>query len=198
MLGHSHKLHMGIAHVFNILSDCLCKFSVCVKTFILSSRMTHPGPQVYLINRHWIYLVIPCLTRFHPSIVRPFQMRDICHPGCRTGSQLRIVCKGIRLKDAFPLLCLNTELVEIPLFYARNKERINPQRLLPLHVICFKVPAIEITNHRNPACMGCPNRKIDSFFSAACHFMRTHFLIDLIMISLTEKILVKLTDLIRL
>ena len=69
MLCDSHQLNMSISHLFYILCNCFCKLTICIKSFIFSSRMSHPGTHMYFINRHWFFFVIPFLTSSHPLTV---------------------------------------------------------------------------------------------------------------------------------
>ena len=111
MLRHSHKFHMGISHIFYIFNDRISEFPVSVEAFVVSSRMSHPGTEMHLVDRHRILLVIPGLTACHPRAVRPLQMRNIRYAGSRSRSELGIICKRIRLENTLALLRLDTELI---------------------------------------------------------------------------------------
>ena len=46
--------------------------TIPVKSLILSSRMSHPGTRMHLINRHRTFLIVPRFTSFHPYLICPF------------------------------------------------------------------------------------------------------------------------------
>ena len=122
-------------------------------------------------------------------------MRNIRHPGSGSRSQLRIVCKWIRLEDPFALLRLDTELVHIPLLYTRHKTGVDPERFLPFHIVGLKIPAVEVAHYGNTAGMRGPHCKIDALFAFIDNFVCAHLLIDLIVVALSEEILVQFADL---
>ena len=82
MLGNSHQFHMCVTHFFYVFGNCPGKFSICIESFIFPSRMTHPGTNVCLIDRHWLVLMIPGLSTCHPLCICPFDILNICDPGC--------------------------------------------------------------------------------------------------------------------
>ena len=198
MLRDPHQFYVGITHIFYIFHDRVSEFPVCIEPFVIAPRMPHPGSHMHFIDGHRVHLVVPGFPALHPCAVRPFQMRNIRHPGSGSRPQLRIVCKWIRLKDPLSLLRLDTELVQIALLYARHKTGVDPQRFLTLHVISLKIPAVEIAHYGNPAGIWSPHCKIDAFLAFIDNFMRAHLLINFVMIALTEQILVQFSDLKRL
>ena len=42
ILGDSHKLDMRVAHLLHIGNQRFCQLTICIKAFILTSRMAHP------------------------------------------------------------------------------------------------------------------------------------------------------------
>ena len=195
MLRDPHQFYVGIAHIFYIFHDRVGEFPVCIEPFVIAPRMPHPGAHMHFIDGHRIHLVIPGLPALHPCAVRPFQMRNIRHPGSGSRPQLRIVCKWIRLEDPFALLRLNTELIQRALLYTRHKTGVDPERFLAVHIVGLKIPAVKIAHYGNPAGMRRPHCKIDALFAFTDNFVRAHLLIDLIVVALSEEILVQFADL---
>ena len=145
---------------------------------------------MYLIDRQRILLLIPLFSLLHPLLVRPFQIGNIGHSGSRTRTPLRIICKRIRLKNPLSCLCLNTEFIQIPFLRSRHKTSVDPQRLLPLHLIRLKIPCIKLTYNRHTDCMWRPYCKIDTFLLLLHGLVRSHLAEDLIVRALSEKILI--------
>ena len=50
MFRHSHQLHMSVSHVLYVFYDRIGKFPVCIESFVFTSWMPHPRPEVYLID----------------------------------------------------------------------------------------------------------------------------------------------------
>ena len=190
MLCNPHQLHMGISHLLDIIRNGMGKFTIRIKSLILCARMTHPGAHMYLIDRQRILLLIPLFSLLHPLLVRPFQIGNIGHSGSRTRTPLRIICKRIRLKNPLSCLCLNTEFIQIPFLRSRHKTSVDPQRLLPLHLIRLKIPCIKLTYNRHTDCMWRPYCKIDTFLLLLHGLVRSHLAEDLIVRALSEKILI--------
>ena len=73
IFANSHELHMGVAHFLDIFGNCHSKLSVCVEAFILTSRMSHEGTRMALIDRHRLFVHITGSTLFHPLFVCPLE-----------------------------------------------------------------------------------------------------------------------------
>ena len=142
--------------------------------------------------------MIPHFTLCHPCAVCPFQIGNIRYSGGCSWSEFRIIRKRICFKNAFPLLCLNAELVQISLFHARYKTGIDADRFLTLHIIRLKIPAVKIAYNRNSAGIRCPNSEVYALLAFVSNLMCAHLFINLIMVALTEEILIQLSDLKRL
>ena len=195
MLRNAHQLYVRVSHIFHILHDRIRELAICIESFILASRMPHPGTHMNFIDGHRVHLVVPGLPAFHPCAVRPFQIGDIRHPGSGSRPQLRIVCKWIRLEDPFALLRLDAELIQSALLYTRHKTGVDPERFLAVHIVGLKIPAVKVAHYGNPAGMRRPHCKIDALFAFTDNFVCAHLLIDLIVVALSEEILVQFTDL---
>ena len=66
ILRNSHQFHVCISHILYIFCDSLCKFTICIESFIFSSRMSHPRTHMHFINRHWVRFLIPLFSFLHP------------------------------------------------------------------------------------------------------------------------------------
>ena len=156
--------------------------------------MALPGTNMRLIDRHRLFRMLPGLAVLHPYIVRPLDLRKICDSGCRARSQLCIGAKRICLEYKLSLISLHTELVHIIFLHIRNKTSIYAKRFSSLHRIRFHIPLIEIAHHGHGTRMRRPHCKIYTFFFSFLHLMGAQLLIDLIVITLSEKIMIQFSD----
>ena len=73
-----HQLHMGISHLFNIISQNRCNLPVIVEKSSFLLRFS-PGAQVHLIYRQRFLLILELLSGFHPISVTPLITFQICN-----------------------------------------------------------------------------------------------------------------------
>ena len=162
---------MSVSHLFYIFYDRLGELSVCVESFIFPSRVTHPRTHMNFIDRHRILLMIPCLPRFHPCVIRPSYTGKIRNTRRRSRTKLRIICKRIRLIKKLAFLRLNTELIELSFFRFRYKLHINTERLLTLHSVSFQIPVIKFPDYRHILRIRRPYREINALRFVVHYFM---------------------------
>ena len=73
MLGDSHQLDMGVAHLVNVGRKFLCHFAVSVKALFFFAVFTLPGTDMYLIDTDRLFTRIGFFSVFHPGIVIPLE-----------------------------------------------------------------------------------------------------------------------------
>ena len=197
MFRNSHKLHMGVSHLFYILGKSRRYLSVIVKTFFIffCGRMLHPGTNVYLINRYRLNFFIKVFPLLHPFIICPLIIGNVRNPGSCPRTQLCFICIRVCLIKLLPVRSFNIKFIELSFLCPRDKQFINAYISCFLHWICLCVPVIKFTDNRNAFCIGRPYCKINAFFSFYRSRVCPQFFIYFIMCSLSKKILVKLCKL---
>ena len=66
-----------------------------------------------LVNGHRLFvpvLLIPCVLPFG---IGPLKSGKICGNGCGTGSELSLICIGVRLVELGSILCIDKEFVHL-------------------------------------------------------------------------------------
>ncbi len=193
MFRNPHQLHMGISHLFHILRQSRGQLPVVIVAVLVRSVwMLFPGTGMHLINRHRLLFGLPCPALLQPRAVTPLKPADIRHPGGRPRPQLCRGCKGICLVQQPVIRRLNQVFIEAALFHSRNKQLVDSQRIQTFHLAAPGIPAIELSNHMNPEGMRSPDRKIYSFSSLILGGMGPQLLENIIVGTLTEKILIHL------
>ena len=197
MLCDSHQFHMGIAHIFYIFYERMGKLLIAVETVlgVRIVRVLFPGTRMHLINAHRLFVRIFLGPLRHPGSVCPAEFADICHLGGISGTKLGGAGKRICLIKLLAFFCQNIIFVETAFLNSGHKSFPDSQRLQPLHGSHSRVPAVKISDYMDVFRMGRPDGKINALFALSFGQMRAQLFVNVIMGSLTEKILIQLTDL---
>ena len=118
------KFHMGIPHFLHIFRQLDRDLTVIVKlrsdnlasSLIHLGRFSHPGTEMYLIDRHRRRLRVERRPFLHPVLIVPFIFVQIPDDGCRVRSKFRIVRIRIRLQRRVAVLELNFIFINSSLF----------------------------------------------------------------------------------
>ena len=197
MLCDTHKFHMGVSHFFDILCKLRRQFSVRIKTILILCclRMLHPGTRMYLIDRHGACIRIKVLTIFHPGIIFPFIVGDICNTRSCSGTHFSGIGIWICLVKLLTMCTCNVKFIQLSDLRSRYKCLINTNGSNFFHGILLRIPFVEFTYNRNRLCIRCPHCKINPFFPVLRVRMCSQLPVNIIIRALTEQILVKLRKL---
>ena len=188
---------MGISHVFHIRNQGLCQIPIRIKSIILTPRMPHPGTRMYLINCHRLliyFLFGKFFSGIHPFRIGPEKIGNIRDNGSGLRTQLCIVCIRICFVQLSSILRDNQELIHAAQLDTRYEQFVYPHRLRchTLHLVRGLIPSIKFPNHIYTICMWCPDIKAYTLFSFNCHFVSTHFAINIIMCCLSKQVTIHL------
>ena len=194
VLRDAHELHMGVAHLHAIGGQCLRRITIVHEAVVYLVRRALPGAEMHLINGHGLLIGAALGPVPHPVAVLPVIAADVRHLGRRTRPELGREGIGICLVQLLPVLGPDHILVDLALLHARHEALVDAAGLQRKHVIGLRIPLIPVTDDGNRLGMRCPDRKVNALLSLQHRRMGTHLLINLIMLSLSEKIPVKLRD----
>ena len=197
ILGNPHQLNVGIPHLPDIRNQCLCQIAVGIKSIIVPPRMAHPGTRMYLINcqRLLIYFLFgKFFSGTHPFAIRPEEIGNIRDNGSCLRPQLCIICIRVCFVQLSSVLRYNQELVHAANLDARYKQFVYAHRLRchTFHLVGSFIPSIKFPNHVYTVRMRCPDIEAYSLFSFNCHFVSTHFAINIIMCCLSKQVTIHL------
>ena len=197
MLCDTHKLHMGVSHFFDILCKLRRQFSVGIETILILCclRMLHPGTRMHLIDRHGTCVRIKVLAIFHPGIIFPFIVGDICNTRGCSGTHFSGIGIWICLVKLLTMCTCNVKFIQLSDLRSRYKCLINANGSNFFHGILLRIPFVEFTYNRNRLCIRCPHCKINPFFPVLRIWMCSQLPVNIIIRALTKQILVKLRKL---
>ena len=191
MLCDSHKLYMGVFHLFQIFNDPVGKLPIIIESFRSTViRMLHERTDMTLIDRHGLLVHIFFIPGFHPLGILPIESRDISNDGRCARSVLRIVSKGIGFVQSSAISRIDQELIHCSFFHAGNEQPPDTTFSQLLHGMRLLVPFIECADDIHLCCIWCPYPKIDSLHTIFRRQMRAQFFINIIVRSLGKKILI--------
>ena len=167
MLRDSHKLYMGVFHLFQIFHDPVGELTIIIKSFRSAIiGMFHKRTDMALIDCHGFLVHIFFIPGFHPL-----------------GKRI-----GFVQLSAIPRI--DQELIHCSFFHAGNEQPPDTALSQLLHGMRFLVPFIECTDDIHLCCIWCPYPEIDSLHTIFRRQMRAQFFINIIVRSLGKKILI--------
>ena len=192
MLGNSHQLHMGIAHLFHIVHKGLGKFLIIIKPVLVIRRngVLLPGTGMHFINHQRLLLHIKALPLFQPDSVTPVELADIHNLGCISRPELCRICIGVRFVKLFSMCSFDKEFIELSLTGPRHKCLIDADFSHLGHRMGRSIPLIKLSNYMHFLGIGRPYGEIHSFALSHCHGMGAQLLIDFIVGALPQQILI--------
>ena len=184
----THQFNMRISHPFAVFDEFMGKLGIVQETVLIVPVAFLPGSKVNFINCHRLFKRVLFGTLFHPGIVFPVvSVNDRGTAGsCRT--QFRMECIRISLIQDISLFGCNRILVCFAFLHSFNETFKDTALFQRNHVICGGIPCITVTDNGNGFCVRSPYRKMPSLLPIKHCRMCTHFLVDLIVSSLTEQI----------
>ena len=196
MLGNAHQLHVGVAHGFHILGDLHGELPIGVKALLVVLRlgMLPPRAHVHFVNgQRFLSHIFSCAV-LDPLAVTPRKSFQRCHRRRCSRPQFRVIGKRVCLVKLPPILCKNLVLVQLAQLHTGHKNIVNTVGFVAGHLVIASVPAVKIPHQLYLFRMGCPHSKIHTLFPVLYRRVRPQLLIDIIMGSLSEQILVKFRD----
>ena len=166
MLHHRHQLHMGIPHLCHVFGQLFRYLTVVIK-FRTGNNMSrivslclfsHPGAEVYFIDRHGGGLCIGLRTLVHPFPVVPLVLVQIPDNRCRIRPEFGIIGIGIGFERRISVFKLNFIFINRAFFNTGYKYLKNPGLAELSHLMPAAIPEIEITHNadthrtRRPYC----------------------------------------------
>ena len=191
MLCDSHKLYMGVFHLFQIFHDPVGKLPIIIESFRSTViRMLHERTDMTLIDRHGLLVHIFFIPGFHPLGILPVESRDIRNDGRCSGSVFRIICKRVGFIQSSAISRIDQELIHCSFFHAGNEQPPDTTFSQLLHGMRLLVPFIECADDIHLCCIWCPYPEIDSLHTIFRRQMRAQFFINIIVRSLGKKVLI--------
>ena len=180
------KFHMSIPHFLHILRQLDRDLTVIVKlrsgdlasSLIHLDRFSHPGTEMYLIDRHRRRLRIERRPFLHPVLIIPFILVQIPDDGRRVRSKFRIVRIRIRLERRVAVLELNFIFINSALFKLRDKYLKHTRISQPTHLASSAIPQVEVADDAHAHRFRRPDCKIDTAHTFDRHRMRAHLIIN--------------------
>ena len=191
MLRDSHKLYMGVFHLFQIFHDPVGELTIIIKSFRSAIiGMFHKRTDMALIDCHGFLVHIFFIPGFHPLGILPVESRDIRNDGRCARSVFRIIGKRIGFVQPSAIPRIDQELIHCSFFHAGNEQPPDTALSQLLHGMRFLVPFIECTDDIHLCSIWCPYPEIDSLHTIFRRQMRAQFFINIIVRSLGKKILI--------
>ena len=164
MLHNRHHFYMRVSHVFTVFHKHRRQFPVTIKFFPAGFA---EGPEMYLINNHWVVLNLCLFSSVQPFPILPFIFTNIPHNTGRRRTLFTIISERIRFQHHLAVRTMYLILIQVPRRSALDKQFKNAGRK-PLHRMLSAVPAIKIPDNADRHCIWRPHGKADP--STAPHF----------------------------
>ena len=162
MLRNAHQLHMGVAHVVDILRQLRRQVTVFAEAVIRPALVLFPGAEMYLIDRERALSGISPQAGAHPGPVLPVIGREIRHDGSGLRAKLTLVSVGVRLEENIAFLRLYGKLVERVGSDAGNKEIIDSGFRQKLHPVPSRCPAVKVPHDADRTRVRRPHGEVDA------------------------------------
>ena len=188
----SHQFHVGVTHFQHIVRKAVSKLFVIIKSLrvCFTVRMFFPGTRMHFIDKHGLLCLVLTLSFLHPFTVFPgISLQTFYH---RSGSRsyLTMYTKRIGFHNFSAVPAEYTVFVPAVFQHTGNEQSVNTQRFQTLHHMGIHIPSIKITHHADFQCIRCPDSKVNALFTISFCQMSSQLLVDLIMCSHTEQILI--------
>ena len=147
---------------------------------------------MHLVDGHGLLIGLLLLPLLDPALIGPGKACDIRHLRRRSRPHLRrgSVWIGFIEKPVIP--CLDKVLVQTARLYTRHEQFPDSQRLQPLHGVAGLIPAVKFSDHMDCDRMGRPYCEVNALFSLEYGGMGSQLPKDIIVISLSNQILIKI------
>src|SRR5579875_3559056 len=187
---------MRKTYLFDIGGQRLRQFTVghitifLRRTWLMPLRYMPPGTKMYLINRDGRAKLLTLPTLLHPLVILPDMMVNVRH---NTGSVwTQLAGKSIRIgfiNGIVVIVRIDSKFIQRAFPYIGHKTLPDPQVIMPpMHGSRATIPVIKVSNHRNSPCVRCPYGKMYPFHSINRAYMRSHLLINAIVLALPKKV----------
>ena len=191
VLRNTHELHMGVAHIVAVFRKISPRLLIADEAVSFGISLALPRADMHFIDSHGTFFPVCLFPALHPFLIGPREFFYICRNGSISGTELTGKGIGVCLINPLVLLCQNSILIELIFSHLRNKALKNTGVRHINHGISFRIPAISVTDQGYRLRMGCPDREVNSLLSFISTGMCSHFLINLIMSSYSEKIAIQ-------
>ena len=190
MFGNTHKLHVGVAHIFDVSGElCGCLF-IGIVTIFFRAVFLFPGAQMHLINAHGRFTRIGAFPFLYPGSIAPAEEVVKGGDGSRTRPIFCVLGKRIGLEDDFAGLGRDGKFIKLSRLDARNETFVNTGGFQYLHWAGIRIPVVEVAYNTDGCGMRSPDRKIIAVLPLIGFRVRTELVIDLIMGTFSEEITV--------
>ena len=170
MFHNRHQFHMGIAHVFYIVSQKGSDLSVIIKKPPFFFRFS-PGAQVHFVHSQRLLFVVKVFSGLHPVSVTPLIFLQVCNNGSCLRPKLRFISIRVRFQIDQGALCLDLIFVQSACLDSRDKQFINAGDIQAVHLMAPSVPMVKIAHYTDPHGVGRPHGKINAGYPMDRHGM---------------------------
>ncbi|MNQ82799.1 hypothetical protein D3C85_978610 [compost metagenome] len=161
MLHDRHQLDVGEPQGLHVRDQALGKLCPVVLASDLTGIVDFalPGTGMQLIDRQRRARPLTLAAALHPVRVLPVDGQGRGNFRRRVGGHLGGQRHGVGLERQNPVGAEDFVLVGFSRLQARNEHLPDPGRMAQAHRMAATIPHVEITDHRDPARIGGPDRK---------------------------------------
>src|SRR6266516_1254332 len=200
IFGDGQQLDMRKAQVFHIVCQGMRQLAIghkaifFVGAFLMPLWNVAPGTQVDLVDRDGLAERPKLFSPLQPCLVLPGVLMDIGDDAGCPGAQFGEKAIGIGLIDRVVVEArIDGVLVDLAGPESRHKALPNAQVVVAaLHRRLRAIPAVEVADRRDGACIRRPERKIDARDSMYRAELRAELIVDVVVPPLPKQVEVEI------
>ena len=188
MLRHRHDLHVGEAHLDDVVRQRRGQFAVRERTVPLL-RFCPPRAEVHLVDRHRpVKLTGGGPPAVDPRGVGPLILARIADDRGVVGRRLEVRAVRVSLDVELPTRVTQLELVELALAEARDKQLPDAGDPERAHRVVTAVPLVEVADDGNARGRRRPDREGHAGHAIHGPQLRPELLVDAMLVAFVEEI----------
>ena len=194
MLGNAHELHVGVAHLQDIVGQLVGSFHIVIVAVLFLAHLLAPGTDVTFIDGHGGLQDVILCPRAHPLVIAPGKSGDVRGFGRGARTVFGRITVGVRLVENLAGLCGDGVFIELFRLQAGNEDFVDTAVGQQCHGRGFRIPAVEIAYQMNSRRVRRPDSEVIAGLAPVNGRVRAQLVVDFIMPAFTEQVAVQLAD----
>ncbi len=178
------KLHVGEAHLLDVVGERLRHFTIRKRT-ILFFDLSPPRAEVNFVDRKRVAKVFFTRALFQPLRIAKFVLRGI-DDRRSVGRDFRVLRVWVGFEKGSGAR-VYLKFVEVSRGEFGDEEFPDAGVSQPLHLVSASVPTVEVTDNADTRRLWRPNSERDAFLSAHRRNVRAEFFVDFFVAPFAEE-----------